>query len=199
MVIGLTGSFGSGKSTVASMFADRGVPVLDADQAARDVVARGTEGLEEIVEAFGDSILTAEGELDRKKMADIVFNDPEARGKLNGIVHPRVGGAMREFLAEHDSAPVQVLEIPLLLEGGSRSIVDKVVVVTTSEEARIERLKRSGYDEEEISARLASQMPQEEKVALADYVIRNDGDLKSTLGQVEELARELGIETKVKS
>lgn len=194
-VLGLTGSFGSGKSTVASMFEAMGVPVMDADQAARDVVEPGTLGLERVVEAFGHDILGPDGRLDRKKMADRVFSDDAARGRLNSIIHPLVGEQMAAFLSRHRDAPLVVLEIPLLLEGGRKAPVHKVVVVTTDSGKRKERLKASGFTEEEVDARLRAQMPQEEKIKLADYVIRNDGDLESTRRQVRELAQTYGITT----
>jgi len=192
-VLGLTGSFGSGKSTVASMFEAMGVPVIDADQAARDVVEAGTPGLARVVEAFGEGILGDDGKLDRKQLADRVFSDAEARGRLNGIVHPLVGEEIAKFLSSHRDDPVVVLEIPLLLEGGRKAPVDKVLVVTTDPESRKRRLSASGFTEEEVDARLRAQMPQEEKVKLADHVIRNDGDLESTRRQVRELAESYGI------
>lgn len=192
-VLGLTGSFGSGKSTVASMFEAMGVPVIDADQAARAVVEPGTPGLARVVEAFGEEVLGPDGKLDRKKLADRVFSDDEARGRLNGIVHPLVGQEMARFLSAHRDDPVVVLEIPLLLEGGRKAPVHKVVVVTTDPEKRKERLSTSGFSAEEVEARLRAQMPQEEKVKLADHVIRNDGDLEATRRQVRELASKYGI------
>lgn len=193
VILGITGSFGSGKSTVASMFGDLGVPVMDADTAARDAVVVGSPGLAQIVEAFGEDVLAADKGLDRKKMAAIVFDDPESRGVLNAIVHPRVGLAMTTFIQEHSADPLVALEVPLLLEGRTRLMVDKVLVVTTTEEARIERLSGSGYSKEEIAARLSAQMPQEEKVQLADFVVANDGDLDRTRSQVGEIARQMGV------
>lgn len=195
LVLGLTGSFGSGKSTVASMFEAMGVPVIDADQAARDVVEPGTPGLARVVEAFGEEVLDEDGRLDRKKLADRVFSDEAARKRLNGIVHPLVGEEIARFLSSHAGAPLVVLEIPLLLEGGRTAPVQKVVVVTTDPEKRRERLQAKGFTVEEIEGRLKAQMPQEEKVKLADHVIRNDGDLEETRRQVRELAERYGITT----
>lgn len=193
LVLGLTGSFGSGKSTVAKMFAEMGIPVIDADQAARDVVAPGTPGLEKIVETFGTDVLDAEGQLDRKRMADRIFGDETARRQLNAIVHPLVGMELAGFVARHADAPIVVLEIPLLLEGGRKAPVNKVVVVTANDEARIERLRQSGFTPAEVEARLRAQMPQAEKVKLADHVIRNDGGLEATRRQVLDLAAEYGV------
>lgn len=194
MVIGLTGSFGSGKSTVAGMFRELGVPTLDADVAAREVVLPGTPALKEIVEAFGPDVLAADGTLDRKKMADLAFGDANARKKLNAIVHPRVGERIANFLTTHSSAPAVVLEIPLLLEGGRKAPVNKVAVVTTDERSRFARLKRSGFSEKEVIARLGSQMSQVRKAALADFVIHNEGDIEETRRQVRETARACGLD-----
>jgi dephospho-CoA kinase len=175
------------------MFAEVGVPVLDADQAARDVVAPGTPGLARIVEAFGEGMLDSEGHLDRKKLADHIFSDDKARQRLNSIVHPMVGEKIAQFLSAHAGSSLVVLEIPLLLEGGRKAPVHKVVVVTTDPEARMKRLKASGFSEQEVEARLRAQMPQEEKIKLADHVIRNDGQLESTRRQVRELAKLCGV------
>ena len=193
VVLGLTGSFGSGKSTVASIFDELGVPRQDADQIARDVVRPGTRALDEIVEAFGQDVLDAEGTMDREKMAKMVFSDEEARQRLNSIIHPRVRERMKEFIEDHAGEPLVVVEIPLLLEGGRSGTVDKVVVVTTSESIRFERLAGLGFSEEQIQARLGAQMPQEEKITLADHVIDNGGSLEATREQVVELAGLYGI------
>ncbi len=166
---------------------------MDADVAARDAVRVGSPGLAQIVDAFGEDVLAEDQGLDRKKMAAIVFDDPESRGVLNAIVHPRVGLAMTTFIQEHSADPLVALEVPLLLEGRTRLMVDKVLVVTTTEDARIERLSGSGYSEEEIAARLSTQMPQEEKVNLADFVVSNDGDLDGTRRQVCDIAQEMGV------
>lgn len=193
LVLGVTGSFGSGKSTVSKMFAEMGVPVLDADQAARDAVAPGKPALESIVKEFGEEVLSPEGTLDRRKLADRVFHDPAARVKLNRIVHPKVGEEMARFLQKHQDEPLVILEIPLLLESSNPRMVDKVLVVTTDEKSRFGRLHRAGFSEAEIIARLGSQMPQARKVQLADYVIANDGNLEATRRQVQDLARQLGL------
>lgn len=193
IVLGLTGSFGSGKSTVAGMFEEMGVPVVDADQIAREVVDPGTPGLKRVVEAFGGGVLDGEGRLDRKRMAAVVFGNDEARRRLNSIIHPLVGEGMAKFLSTHADAPLVVLEIPLLLEGGRKAPVHKVVVVTSSEEARQRRLQAAGFTPEEIAARLRTQMPQEEKITHADHVIRNDGELEATRRQVRELAGLYGV------
>ncbi len=193
IVLGLTGSYGSGKSTVAAMLAEMGIPVIDADEIAREVVRPGAPALAEIVAAFGGSVLKEDGTLDRARLAEVVFAEEGARRRLNAIVHPRVGERLRQFVRENAAAPVVALEIPLLLEGGGRGLVDQIVVVTVKESTRMERLARRGIDESSARARLASQLPQERKVALADHVIDNDGDRESTRAQVRALARRLGV------
>lgn len=191
IVVGLTGSFGSGKSTVARMLEEMGVPTQDADQAAKDVVEPGRPALAEIVQAFGSSVLQGDGALDRKRMAEIVFADPEARKRLNAIVHPRVREEQAKFLQRHAAEPVVALEIPLLLEAGGRGAFPKVIVVTASERTRFGRLKKAGFSEREIIARLGSQMPQARKIALADFVIDNDGDMAATRRQAEKVLRDI--------
>lgn len=194
IVLGLTGSFGSGKSTVASMFEELGVAIKDADQASREVVEPGSEGFAQIVAEFGPDTVGPDGTLDRKKLADIVFNDREARLKLNGIVHPKVGEVIARFLNEHKADSVVVLEIPLLLESSRRGNVDKVVVVRVDERNRFGRLHRAGFSEKEVIARLGSQMSQSRKVKLADHVIDNNADPEETRRQVLEIARHYGLQ-----
>lgn len=190
LIVGLTGSFGSGKSTVAAIFKEFGVPVQDADQVAREVVQAGASGLKEIVREFGEGVLDTQGGLDRKKMADHVFADPSARRKLNAIIHPRVREEQARFIQTHAAAPMIVLEIPLLLESGGRGLMNKVVVVTASERIRFGRLRKAGFTEKEIIARLGSQMPQGRKVQLADFVVENDGEIAQTREQVKKFLRE---------
>ncbi len=193
MVLGLTGSFGSGKSTVAAMFQEAGIPVQDADAVAKDAVAPGTPALGEIVREFGEKVLDTNGNLDRKKMAEIVFADEQARKKLNAIVHPKVREAQVKFLREHARDPAVVLEIPLLMESGAKGMMSKTIVVTASERVRFGRLRNAGFTEREIIARLGSQMPQARKVALADCVIDNDGDREAARAQVRKFLSELNL------
>lgn len=188
LVLGLTGSFGSGKSTVAAMFRGLGFPAADADDFAREAVAPGSEALAEIGRAFGEGVLTADGSLDREAMAARVFADPEARKRLGVIVHPRVRAAMDRFVAAHQGAPAVILEIPLLFETGREAEMDEVIVVTASERARFGRLKARGFTEKQIVARLGAQMAQSRKVARADRVIDNGGAIERTRKQVEEIA-----------
>src|SRR4051794_37409223 len=143
LVVGLTGGIGSGKSEVARRLAALGAVVIDADAVAREVVAPGTPGLQQVVEAFGDAVLAADGSLDRDAVARIVFDDPDARARLNGIVHPLIGATMIQRTVragEHDPHAVVVNDVPLLVEGGMYDRYDAVVVVDTDPETQLRRL-----------------------------------------------------------
>jgi dephospho-CoA kinase len=188
--VGLTGGVASGKSTVSSMLRELGAVVIDADQLAREVVAPGTEGLAEIVTAFGDGVLTPEGELDRPGMAAIVFGDEEARRRLEGIIHPRVRrrGAELEAAAGPDS--VVVHDIPLLAETGRPSAFDAVVVVDVPVETQVRRMvELRGMSRDEAEARIAAQASREDRLAIATHVIDNTGtpeDLRERVAEVFE-------------
>lgn len=189
-VFGLTGGIGSGKSTVAARFRARGLPVIDADQLAREVVAPGSEGLEEIVQQFGPDVLDAEGALDRKKLAAIVFEDDTARRKLNAITHPRVAAlaAERARQLEAGGEPLACYEVPLLFEGSLAESLRPVVVVSASVEAQVARtVARDGCTEEEARARIRAQMPLSEKAERADYVIDNSGSREHTVRQADDV------------
>lgn len=189
-VVGLTGGIGCGKSTVADMLCERGVPVVDADQLARDVVAPGTPGLRAVVEAFGAGILRDDGTLDRKGLAALVFPSPPALARLNGIVHPLIqtAAAARLRALAVQGHHMAVLEAALLFEAGWDRITDTVVVVTTSPETQLRRLlARGDVTPEDARARVASQLPLATKEARADHVIRNDGSLAA----LEEAVRAL--------
>jgi dephospho-CoA kinase len=179
-VFGLTGGIGSGKSRVARRFRERKLPVIDADQLAREVVAPGTAGLSEIVAEFGPGVLDAQGALDRAALARIVFQDDAARRKLNAITHPRV----RELTAQRVSElaatgePLVCYEVPLLVESGMAEALRPVVVVSAPEALQIARVvARDGASAEEARARIAAQMPLAEKVKVADFVIDNTSSL----------------------
>ena len=195
-VIGLTGGIGSGKSSVARMFEKLGATVIDADRLVHEVQAPGSPVLARIAEAFGPEVIGPDGGLDREALAAIVFRDPEARRKLNAIVHPAVGAAMlaRVKEAREAGARLVVLDIPLLLEtGGARAFgLDAVVVVYAREEQQVARqLERNGYGREEAERRVRAQMSLEEKRRLADHVIDNSGSREATERQVRELHRRL--------
>jgi dephospho-CoA kinase len=188
-VFGLTGGIASGKSTVSAQLRQMGLPVVDADQLARDVVLPGTPGLAAIVAAFGAEMLDASGALDRKKMGARVFSDADARAKLNGIVHPAIGQRSAEVLAAHAAAgePLVCYDAALLVEGGRYQMMRPLVVVTAPVEAQIARsMARDGATREEVTARIAAQMPLEQKVAVADFLIANDAGLAELTVRVRE-------------
>lgn len=185
--IGLTGSVATGKSTVSNMIQQAGIPLVDADVAARKVVEPGTDGLAEIVAYFGAEILLADGTLNRPKLAEIIFKDKAKREKLNEITHPRVKAYMlaeRERYFEADEEIV-FFDIPLLFESHLESLVDQIVVVWTTPETELQRLmKRNNLTEEEALARINSQMSIDEKAKKADFVIDNNTSLEKTRKQV---------------
>ena len=193
-VVGLTGGIGTGKSTVSAMLRDLGATVIDADEATRAVQAPGSEGLRRLAAEFGDGILTLGGELDRTRLADIAFNDPEARRRLNAIVHPLV----REWMAERQQEavergdPVVVMDIPLLFEARGAGAFETVLLVYAPEELQLERLVQlRGMTADAARARIAAQMPIEEKRRQATYVIENTGDLDDLRRRVERVWGEL--------
>ena len=186
-MIGLTGGIASGKSTVADMLTDLGAPVVDADQLAREVVAPGSDGLAAIADRFGDQMLDAGGALDRKKMADIVFADPEARAALNAITHPRIAAAGQREIARHAAAGARdvVYEAALIVENRLQSWMHALIVVAVPPEVQLERMMaRDGLDEGAARARLDAQLPLADKIAVADYVVDNAGSVDQTRAQV---------------
>ncbi len=193
-VVGLTGGIACGKTTVAQMFAELGVPIIDADDLARQVVEPGTQGLARIVETFGRAVLDERGSLDRKRLGETVFEDAEARAKLNGILHPLIGAAGAERIGSLQThpGPYIVYEAALLVETGSFKAFAALVVVTANPATQHARLvARDGFSRAEADARIASQLPMAEKVAVADFVIINDGDLAETRAQVAEVHQTL--------
>jgi dephospho-CoA kinase len=190
--VGLTGGIGSGKSEVSRRLAAQGAIIIDADAIAREVVAPGTEGLAEVVEAFGEEVLRADGELDRPALGDIVFADPELRGKLNAIVHPRVGARMQELEREAGPGAIVVHDVPLIAENGMAGAYDVVVVVDVPPRLQVERLERfRGMTAEQARARMAAQASREQRLAIAGIVIDNSGSLSELDRQVGDLWAEL--------
>ena len=196
IVIGLTGGIASGKSTVSAELRKQGVPIFDADQNARDAVAKGSKGLAMVVESFGNEYLTAEGELNRPKVSELVFRDKQALKTLEGILHKIVWENAEGFLQaqREQGAKLAVLDVPLLIETGWHKQVDKVWLVAVSRQQQIERaMLRSGMTEAEVVARINAQMSLEEKRKYADVVLDNSGSLEQTLAQVQgELKKLLG-------
>jgi dephospho-CoA kinase len=190
--IGLTGGIASGKSTVAARFRALGVPVIDADQLAREVVDKGTDGLHEVVQAFGAEVLAEDGALDRKKLGALVFDDPDARKRLERITHPRIAALSMQRMAELASsgAPYGLYEAALLVENGAYKAMNGLVVVACKPETQLARvMARDGIDEDAARARLAAQSPLEDKLAAATWVIRNDGDRAALEARVDETHR----------
>jgi dephospho-CoA kinase len=192
LLVGLTGGIGSGKSTVARMLQDRGAVVLDADGFARAAVVPGSPGLRSVVARFGPDILTAEGELDRPKLASIVFADPQALADLEAIVHPEVRRMIADGIQENlDADRVVVLVNPLLIEMGTHRDCDVVVVVSVSPDTQIARSVARGMVEEDVRARIAAQLPLEERARTADVLIDNEGSFAELEREVDVLWRQL--------
>ena len=188
--VGLTGGIGSGKSAVSARLAQHGARVVDADLLAREVVAPGTPGLAQVVEAFGPGVLGPDGALDRPALGRVVFADEEARARLNAIVHPRVAEATRRAFAEseRDGVEVVVHDVPLLLEVGLQHGYDEVVVVMAPEPVRLDRLVRlRGMDEAQARERIAAQATDEQRRAAATVLLTNDGTLEDLHAEVDAL------------
>ena len=196
LTIGLTGSIATGKSTVAKMFANYNIPVVDADKIAREVVEVGKPTYLEIVEAFGEDILQENKELDRKKLGSIVFSNEEKRKKLNSIIHPSIRAEMlrqkEELIAQGERCVV--LDIPLLFESKLFHFVDKVLVVYVDEETQLQRLmERDRSTEEEAKSRINSQLSIEEKAKKADAIIDNSGTIEESKMQLKALLQQWNI------
>jgi dephospho-CoA kinase len=194
--VALTGGIATGKSYCLARFASLGVPVVDADQLARDAVAPGSRALEEVATRFGAAIIRPDGSLDRAALGRIVFNDRGARADLEAIVHPEVYRRITEWLATlPPRTRVAIADIPLLFETGHTHDFDRVVVVACNPGEQLRRLTaRDGLSERDARARLDSQWPIEEKEARADYVIRTDGTVADTDSQVRTVYEVLSAE-----
>ena len=196
MTIGLTGGIASGKSTVSAELRRLGLPIFDADAEAKLAVAKGSEGLAQVITALGSEYLTAEGELNRAKVAERVFHDKNALKTIEAIIHKIVWARAEQFMQENRSAEKQlaVLDVPLLIECGWHKLVDSVWLVAVSRKQQIERaMLRSGMTADEVEARIAAQMSLTEKKKYADIVLDNSGTLEETLAAVhKELAQLAG-------
>lgn len=188
--LGLTGGIGAGKSTVARMLAQRGAVVIDADAISRELVEPGEPALGRLVEEFGPGILREDGSLNRGALARIAFDDAAAAARLNQVMHPAIRAESERRIADavRGGASVVVYDMPLLVETGQQDVVDRVVVVDVPEEVQIERAVGSrGLDEADVRRRMALQASREERIACADRVIDNSGDVAATERQVEAL------------
>jgi len=193
--VGLTGSIAVGKSHVCDVFRELGCRVLDADQTARDVVRKGTPGLSKIVEAFGQGVIAVDGELDRRKMAAIVFADEEKRVLLNSIVHPLVFEEQDRWLSEREAEDpngIAIVDAALMIESGGYKRFDKLIVVWCEPDIQLQRLKRRDrLSDDEAEKRVRSQMPQDEKKKFADFLIDTSGSFESTRVQCIHVHRSL--------
>jgi len=192
LLVGLTGGIGSGKSTVARLLEERGAVILDADVFARDAVRAGTEGFAAVVRRFGDEIVAPDGELDRSRLASIVFADPAALADLEAIVHPEVRRMIADGIQDHlDGDRVVVLVNPLLIEMGTHRDCDVVVVVSASPDTQVARSVARGMDEADVRARIAAQLPIDDRARMADVLLDNEGTLEELAAEVEVLWRDL--------
>ena len=190
-VFGLTGNIGSGKSTVAAMLREAGIPVLDADRISREVTAPGGRAYDDVVRAFGRGIVRADGSIDRNRLGEIVFSDPASRERLERITHPAILEAMREAIAgiEREGHPAAVVEATLIHESGRKGLFESVISVTCDRETAIARLAaREGMTRDRAEARLRAQMDAGRKAGASDFVIDNSGEIEATRRQVAALA-----------
>lgn len=193
LLVGLTGGIGSGKSTVARMLEKRGAVVFDADVLAREAVAMGTPGYDQVVDRFGANVLSPGGDIDREALASIVFADPSARRDLEAIVHPEVRRLFAEGTERYRGThAVVVFSAPLLVETGMHTAFEALVVVSVPVQTQVERLLRErAMSEDAIRARIAAQLPMEEKAAVADILIDNEGTFEELESQVERIWADL--------
>lgn len=187
LVIGITGGIGSGKTTVANLFSSLGVPVIDADELARQVVTPGQPAYEEIVQFFGPTVVSESGELDRRQLRERVFSNPENRAHIENIIHPRVYAQMNRQLDRLD-VPYAIVVVPLLIETGGRDLVNRVLVVDSPEKLQIARTtRRDGTTSAAVEKILSAQMDRSSRLSAADDVIENDASEEA----LEEAVREL--------
>ena len=192
--IALTGGIATGKSHVRARFEELGVPTIDSDTLARQAVAAGSAGLAAVVARFGSSVVDSQGQLDRRRMADIVFSDPQARKALESIIHPEVQRQTNAWFASLDAwrHPFAIADIPLLYEVNRERDFDAVIVAACHPDTQLRRLvERDGLSEADARRRIDAQLPIEHKVERADFVIRTDGSLDDTNQQVDALAQQL--------
>jgi dephospho-CoA kinase len=190
--VALTGGIGSGKSEAGDIFESLGAVVVDSDQLSRDVIERGTPGFDEVIENFGDAILT-DGAIDRKKLGELVFNDSQKRQVLEKIIHPRVRAAFNEVVASAGENAIIINQIPLLVETEGSKNFDSVITVSTPIEIRKERLIKRGLKGYEIENRMAAQVSDKEREAIAEFIIDNSGNEAQLQSQVENIYEELKL------
>lgn len=184
--VALTGGIGSGKSLVGEILEELGALVIDSDQLAREVIERGSPGYEEVITAFGDSILS-EGQIDRAKLAAVVFKEEDLRKKLESIIHPLVREAAEKLAKNLPSGAILINQIPLLVESDGAKRFDYVITVSADEDIRRERLRLRGLKDYEITERMAAQVADLDRENIANYILRNDGSIDELTRAVEEL------------
>ena len=185
-VVGLTGGIGSGKSLAAQFFSQLGALVIDADQLARSAIERGSDGFDEVLLRFGDTVLK-NGDIDRVALGQIVFENPQAKKDLEDIIHPRIRAEFEEAVASLNPGQIMVYEIPLLVETNAVNRFDYVITVESNVELRTERLRARGMFHSDIEKRIAAQATEEQRRAIADCVLTNDGTEDELLRQVENV------------
>jgi len=190
LIVALTGGIGSGKSLAAQYFSELGARVVDADQLARVAIERGSEGFDEVALRFGEQIMR-NGDIDRKALGEIIFADPKAKSDLEEIIHPRVRELFAEVVADLKPDEVLIYEIPLLVETGAVANFDVIITIEADLEIRKERLRKRGMFISEIEKRIAQQASREDREAIADFILINDGDEDALLRAVENLWEEL--------
>ena len=190
MIIGITGSIGSGKTTVASIFSRQGFLLIDADEISHSLIRKNRAGYRKVLTEFGDKILDKNMDIDRKKLGDIVFNDARKLDKLNSLLHPSIGSEIRKKTKKSKNKDF-VLDIPLLIETNAKNLVDKIVLVKSDKRNIFSRLRKK-YPREKIEKILKSQMPFKQKLRYADFVVKNDGNDKGLEKQVLEILKKLG-------
>ena len=190
MIIGITGSIGSGKTTVASIFSRQGFLLIDADEISHSLIRKNRAGYRKVLTEFGDKILDKNMDIDRKKLGDIVFNDARKLDKLNSLLHPSIGSEIRKKTKKSKNKDF-VLDIPLLIETNAKNLVDKIVLVKSDKRDIFSRLRKK-YPREKIEKILKNQMPFKQKLRYADFVVKNDGNDKGLEKQVLEILKKLG-------
>ena len=198
-IIGLTGNIACGKSTVAAIFKELGATLIDADKVARDIVGKDKSALGKIIKHFGNEVINKDGTLNREKLGRKVFNDEKARQILNDITHPEIFKEINNLIEKYRSEgqKIVIIEATLIVEREKlKKIIDKLIVVSASKDIQIKRLKdRDGFSKEHAILRINSQIPTEEKIKHADFVIHNDSDIKKITKQIENIWRGLNINT----
>ena len=188
LIIGLTGGIGSGKTTVSDLFTNTGITVIDADEIGRHISGKGQTGYEAIINEFGDQLIATNGELDRDTLRDIVFKNDNKRKKLESLLHPLIRNEIKQELAQYADEPYCIIAVPLLLETNYRNMVDRILVIDSTEEDQIARvIHRDNLDRDKVKQILAAQLPRSQRLQQADDILVNDGDIAHLATEVAAL------------